>query len=349
MSFLYRFSAVRGIQANKLYYICMVPCKLLEKLFVTETEDILPEYRAQRKLNINRIPVIKNYILDNRKTYVFSALSASINGSFSFIATDASNTGTLEVDMDSTFLINDGQHRKAALEEAIMEDPTLGEETISIVFFEDQGLAKSQQMFTDLNKHAVNTSKSLNTLYDSNNKIAVFTKTMVSKVLFFSLYTDKERDTLGKFSKMLFTLNNFYVANERLFSGMSVNEKNSTLALGFWGKVAESINEWNELKNREITKRSLRENFIVTQGVVLLALGKLGNYLLKNEVKNYKQYLSNLSDINWLRTNPMWNGRTLREGRIDRREKSINLTYIKIKELIGIELTSDEKILNKSV
>ena len=61
--------------------------------------------------------------------------------------------------MDAKLLINDGQHRKAAILAAIKEDETLLNETISVVFFQDQGLARSQQMFTDLNKHAVKTSR----------------------------------------------------------------------------------------------------------------------------------------------------------------------------------------------
>ena len=48
--------------------------------------------------------------------------------------------------------------RKAAIEAAMLEDKTLEDETISIVFFRDNGLTRSQQMFTDLNKHAVKTS-----------------------------------------------------------------------------------------------------------------------------------------------------------------------------------------------
>ena len=66
--------------------------------------------------------------------------------------------------MDSKILINDGQHRKAAILAAIEEDETLLDETIPVVLFADKGLERSQQMFTDLNKHAVTTSKSLNAL-----------------------------------------------------------------------------------------------------------------------------------------------------------------------------------------
>lgn len=101
------------------------------------------------------------------------------------------------------FLINDGQHRKAAIEAAIAEDESLKEETISIVLYKDQGLQRSQQMFTDLNKHAVTTSKSLNTLYESKDPVALITKNVVNSISFLRKYTDKEKDNLSKYSSKI--------------------------------------------------------------------------------------------------------------------------------------------------
>ena len=51
MKYSYKFPVVRGIQAKKEYYIAMVPLKMLSRLFITDSEYVLPEYRAQRKLN----------------------------------------------------------------------------------------------------------------------------------------------------------------------------------------------------------------------------------------------------------------------------------------------------------
>ena len=64
MSFNYNFSAVRGVQAGRDYYIAMIPLGLLAKLFSNEDEYLLPEHRAQRSINEARIPEIKNYILE---------------------------------------------------------------------------------------------------------------------------------------------------------------------------------------------------------------------------------------------------------------------------------------------
>ena len=69
MDFVYRFPVVKGIQAKRKYYIGMVPLKMLPRLFPSDDEYVLPEYRAQRRLNATRIPVISKYILDNRDDY----------------------------------------------------------------------------------------------------------------------------------------------------------------------------------------------------------------------------------------------------------------------------------------
>ena len=344
--FNYTFSAVRGIQAKSEYYITMVPCKYLKKLFNIDNNDVLPEFRAQRRLNENRIPEICNYIISNRDSYVFSALAASIDGKFSFKEI-SENVGTLEVDMSSVFLINDGQHRNAAIQKATEEDESIGDETIPIVFFADKGLKRSQQMFTDLNKYAVKPSKSQNTFYDHKDSLAQLSRDIIENNIFLKNYTDVENDALGKFSAKLFTLNSFYTANKTIIGTQSIDKKTADFVKKYWDSVVDNIVEWNMLENKELAKKSLREEYIVTQNVVLYAFGKLGNYFLSNNILDFNKYMSNLRKINWLRTNPQWNGRTIIDGKVAVKNQNINLTYIKIKELIGIELSDTEKALNK--
>lgn len=334
MDFTYRFYAVEGIQAGKKYYIAMIPLKLISKILSTDTDDVLPEYRAQRRINELRIPEIKDYILKNRENYVFSALSASIDGDFSFDVISG-KVGVLEIDMSATLLINDGQHRKAAIVQALEEDPTLGEETISVVFFEDGGLKKSQQMFTDLNKHAVKTSNSLATLYDSRDNLAVFTKNMINEIDFLKKYTDKERDILGKNSSKLFTLNTIYKANQKIFLSKDLEESDYLFLVDYWKNVVKNINEWNELVNKDITKKDLRENYVITLSIVIIAFGKLGRFFYENQHINFEEILSNLKYIDWSRSNEQWKGTIIRDnGKVINSEETINLTCNLIKQLI---------------
>ena len=354
MKFVYKFPVVRGIQAESEYYIAMVPLNMLAKMFPTDEEEfVLPEYRAQRKLNESRIPIISRYILDNRESYVFSALAASIDGEFAFTPNEKNqDTGILEVSMDAHFLINDGQHRKSAIMAALKEDPTLNNETISIVFYVDQGLKRSQQIFTDLNKNAVKTSNSISELYDSRDEMAVITRNVVWSIDFLNSYTDKEKDILGKFSSSLFTLNTFYTANKTII-GRNQEKGSAVFLQNYWSLVVKHMRQWQELQNREITKIDLRENFIATQSIVIQAFGKVGNYFYMNDT-GMESYLEKIEKINWSRNAKHWYMRAVgKNGRIITNKKAALLIANVIKNEIGIPLNQEEKnaeiLLKKSI
>ena len=57
-----------------------------------------------------------------------------------------------------------------------------------------------------------------------------------------------------------------------------------------------------------------------------------------------KKHLEKLKDINWLRSNSDWIGRTIREnGKVLNGEESIALTCSMIKQKIGLPLSKGEK------
>ena len=207
----YSFDAIRGIQAGREFYVAMCPLKIIPKLFVFTEFDLPPELRAQRTLRTSRIPALKNYILNNPKDYIFSSLTASVDGTMKFEPTpslgEEGKQGRLYVSMESRLLINDGQHRRQAIEEALKENPDLGHEMISVVFFEDKGLIRSQQMFSDLNKNAVKPTKSLNLLYDHRDEFAKFIVAMCSELEIFSGRVELEKTAISNRSVKFFTLN----------------------------------------------------------------------------------------------------------------------------------------------
>jgi DNA sulfur modification protein DndB len=165
-SFSYVFSALKGMQAGREYYVGMCPLKLIPKIFLFDEDELPAELRAQRGINRSRVPEIARYLIENPNEYVFSSITASMDceARFEPIGNKDSLLGRLTIPMTARFIINDGQHRRAAIEAAIKERPELGDETISVVFFQDGGLRRSQQMFADLNKHAVRPTKSIGIL-----------------------------------------------------------------------------------------------------------------------------------------------------------------------------------------
>lgn len=352
----YSFPAIKGIQASNEYYVAMCPLKLIPKIFLFDEEELPPEFRAQRVINKSRIPEIIRYILNNPKDYVFSSITASIDGEMQFIpySEDESSIGKLLVSMDSRFLINDGQHRRSAIEEAMKQNPELGNETISVVFYADKGLKRCQQIFSDLNKHAVNTTKSISILYDSRDPIALLTKEIVDKIKLFKIYTDKENSSLSKYSPKIFTLSNLYSANCRLLNkrkGYEITAKEKEFVIKYWNKICNTIIEWNYVKDKSLSPYQLRQNYVHAYGVVLEALGMLGNYFYKHDIINFDNYIDKLNDINWQRNNlDDWQGRAINSrGKISKNNDSIKLTLNLIKQKIGIKLSNSELELERSI
>ena len=203
----YSFPAVKGIQAGMEYYVAMVPLDCIPKLFTFTDENLPPEIRSQRTLNKARIPEMRDYILSNPTSYVFSALTASIDGDVLFTATPSSSSlGMLSISMSARLLINDGQHRRAAIEEALKKNPDLKYEHISMVLYHDIGLKRSQQMFSDLNRFAIRPTKSLNILYDNRDALSLLVKEIIASIPGFNELVDKEHTSIPNRSVSLFTL-----------------------------------------------------------------------------------------------------------------------------------------------
>src|SRR5438552_3003993 len=137
-SFGYVFPAIKGIQAGREYYVSMCPLRIIPRIFLFDEDELKPELRVQRILNKQRVPEIARYILRNPKGYTFSSLTASVDGKLRFEPLGQDETersvGRLHIPMNARFVINDGQHRRAAIEAALRDNPDLGDETISVVF-----------------------------------------------------------------------------------------------------------------------------------------------------------------------------------------------------------------------
>lgn len=349
MEFSYSFPAIRGIQASKEFYTVMCPLRLIPKIFLFDEEEIPPEHRAQRVMNKSRIPDITNYILENPKEYVFSSLTSSVDGKISFIpySDKHRDIGKLSISLDAKFLINDGQHRRAAIEEALRVSPELGDESISVVFFHDQGLQRSQQIFADLNRHAVNTTSSIGILFDHRDQLALLTKKLISVIPFLERYTDKEKVSLSKNSPKLFALNHIFNTNSRLLGkkkGEIVTEQEKSFLHEFWTILCGTIPEWELVMKKQLSPRDLRMNCVAAHGVFLEAIGIVGNYLYINYPTQWSDYLRRLATIDWGRDNKQdWMGRAYGQtGRINKTNETIQLTANLIKLKLSLPFTEHE-------
>lgn len=355
-SFNYVFIALRGIQAGREYYVAMCPLRLISKLFLYDEKELPPELRAQRTLNRSRVPTICRYMVDNPKDYAFSAITASIDGRVEFKpfadTGPASKVGYLIVPMTGRFLINDGQHRRAAIERALQMMPELGLETISVVFFVDAGLRRSQQMFADLNKHAVRPSMSLSVLYDHRDPLARLSVRLAFGLPIFSNRTEMEKTTVSNRSRNLFTLSSIYHGTKALLGKEQkaelITQDEEKLAMDYWNEVTAHIREWTLLLEGKVTSSDLRKGFIHSHGIALWALGLAGRALISQDPKEWKDRLRKLEQINWSRSNTeLWEGRATNAGRITASMNNVLLTAGVIKRALGLVSTSEEEDLER--
>lgn len=351
----YVFPAIRGTQAGREYFVSMCPLRLLPKIFVFNEDELLPELRAQRQLNRSRVPEIAQYIVENKESYVFSAITASIDADIKFLsATDApgaENIGSLHVPMSAQFVINDGQHRRAAIEQALREEPSLAGETIAVVFFVDRDLNRCQQMFSDLNRYAVRPSRSIGVLYDHRDEVAEVSRQVVSNLPFFRELVEMEKTTLSPRSKRLFTFSALYGANTALMSELNYEPEEAVkLATEFWSALSRSLPEWELVRSRKLTAGEVREDYIHTHGVVLQALARAGNSLIREFPSDWLSKLAAVSNIDWSRGNhKLWEGRCMHAGRLSKATRSVILTANVVKSTLGLELNGDEQKLEAEI
>lgn len=351
-SFSYVFPAIRGVQAGHEYYVSMCPLRLLPRLFTFDEEELMPELRAQRTINKARIPDIARYIVSNKDRYTFSAITVSIDGTTKFDATGTEDItslrmGKLTVSMDAKFIVNDGQHRRAAIVQALEEMPELGEETIAVVFFLDRGLERCQQMFADLNRYAVKPSASLGVLYDHRSATATLARHLSLTSLVFKNLIETERSSLSPRSRKLFTLSAIHFATMELLAEKEVEDFTlaSKKCLEFWDEVGAQIPEWGYVRESKMTSGEVRCDFIHSHAIVLQALGRTGRALYQLSATERTKRLKRLRNVDWSRKNvATWEGRAMVGGSMAKSGQNITLTSNEIKRVLGLKLTPEESV-----
>lgn len=354
--FEYVFPTIRGLQAGKAYYISMCPLRLIPRIFLFDEEELAPELRAQRTLNRARLPEIAAYLVQHRDSYVFSAITASIDAPVVFEPLSDEPTtrdiGRLRVPMTARFVINDGQHRRAAIEMALREAPELGDETIAVVFFLDPSLRRCQQMFSDLNRYAVRPAPSLNILYNHRDGRDSLAREVVSRVRVFQGMVELEGSTLAPKSRKLFTLSAIALATRTLLSDRSTlpPEEQLVIAVNFWEGVAANMPDWQNVQQRKMPAGELRRESIAGHGLVVAALGRVGRALLAEGEPDLAHRLAPLRALDWTRANAaQWEGRATIAGRVSKSGSNVALTSAVLKRVLGLPLSPDEVAMEKNL
>jgi len=346
----YTFAAIRGVQAGSEYYVVMVPLKLVPKIFEFDGHELPADLRAQRVISNARVPQITAYLSENFEEYTFSSLCASVDGELEFTPANETlsfrNVGELKLSMTARIILNDGQHRRAAIAEALKTRPKLENETISVVLFVDEGLERCQQMFADLNKNAVRPSGSLNVLYDRRNPLARLSTSVLENIMFYQDFVELEKTSLSNRAKALFTLSSLNQANQ-LLAGPNADrfgDATEKTVVAFWKRVSEVIPDWQSLAQGNVTAGDLRKETVNAHGVMLQAFGLMGSRLIAASPDSWLEPLATLGQIDWSKRNTeLWHPRVMGATRMDGSSKSVHLAANVLIQTVGLQLTEREQ------
>jgi DNA sulfur modification protein DndB len=349
--------AMRGVMGGRQYYATIIALAEVPHLFkFNDWEQCTPELRAQRVLNKSRVPEIAKYIVDNEAGYLFSSITASYKSEVTYIpSTTQPDLGTLEMELENVeFIINDGQHRCAAIAHALKENPGLGKEKISVLLFPTENLERLQQMFSDLNRFAHKTARSLDILYDHRDNLSALTMDLSEQVETFRGMVDKEKISIPMRSPKLFTLATLYDANEE-FLGTKVEERGTKsyveklkLAVEYLTEVSKVVGEWKKVKNDELKAPELRQEKINTHAVVMRALGGVGRILQNTHPTDWKEKLQALKKVDWRKSvgsqvNPLWDNVCITAGSVISNRQARAATLAVLLREIGTDAPVSQK------
>ncbi|REC96657.1 DNA sulfur modification protein DndB [Kushneria indalinina DSM 14324] len=337
----FSFPAVRGVQAGREYYIAQIPLSVLVKLFVFDDEYVPPELRAQRTLNQTRAKGISDYIVANQDEYVLPALTASVSQEMRFDAINGGSLGMLNIPMDSTLLINDGQHRRAGIELAMDAASQLKNETIGVTIYFDEGLERSQQMFSDINSRQVKPSSAINALYDKRDPINKWLMSLLQDMPTIRRLIDFENATVGRRSKKLWSIVVFRRFVMRLTGlrdkevpGQEVLANAGRLVQRYLETLAINLTQWDNLVSGRLVASEARDDMVIGHAVFLEALGLFGNQaLLDGGVLG----LQDVDELHWSKlvslytidpgkSSQVWQGRCVLHGKMQKTADGVKLT-----------------------
>ncbi len=85
----------------------------------------------------------------------------------------------------------------------------------------------------------------------------------------------------------------------RQYQERSIEDK-INLGVSYWQEVSLYMEDWKRIKQGSLTLEEIRDNYLSGQGIILTALGKVGQLLLETYPDHWQEKLSQLKRVDWL-------------------------------------------------
>jgi DNA sulfur modification protein DndB len=186
-----------------------------------------------------------------------------------------------------------------------------------VILFPEEGVERRQQTFSDLNRTMQKTPRPLDILYDHRNLRNRITQRVAEAVPVFKGRVELEKNSLSAKSSAFVTLSALYDANKQLLGTLregEVEEAEVEAAVAratlFWNLVSQTIPEWRLIRDGHLQPPEARAEYIHCHAVGFWAIAAAGSDMIERypDDEDWKDHLAGLSEIDWRKDNPEWQG-----------------------------------------
>lgn len=328
--------ALKGVMGNTDYYVITMPFSVAAEYLTTTDRNLDVKLRENRKVSPQRFAEIAEYIWRNPDDYRFSAITCTFGKDQTkepvkwTAAPQYPFIGILELDQTSPFIIVDGQHRFGAIQKVLEDHPEFGDERISVVLFPYISIKKAQQLFSDLNRTAKKTTKSLDILFDYRDIANRVVQKLVDSVPVFKGRINLEDASVPRHSEQLFTIAALYQATKPIIeaipeTGLITEELGGTLDIpldneqeyteiltGVWEFLSKQFPEWQRVASGTSKISEIRTDYLHWNSGVISTVGDFVAEAMRQFGKDWQpavaKALTHPMTHNWRRDADEWQG-----------------------------------------
>ncbi|WP_211831015.1 DNA sulfur modification protein DndB [Kistimonas asteriae] len=371
----YIVPAIQGIQGGKRMFCANLKHRHVAAMIPPVDQLAEAADRAQRKLNKTRAMGIARYVRDSEDSYVLPALTVSLletgmrEVTFQPIA-EGEEFGELYIPINHKVLLNDGQHRHCAIGEILKTCEHAVHDNIVLTVYAGVSHACADQMFVDINLNAVKPSGSINTLYNHRDPWSSLAVAVSKKAKILGTRTEVEAGNCSVNSHKTFPLRGIVSFAKKLLPNDPRPESFDD-NVAYLTEILDAIHD-NTVVWREITKTDywtdektatkadpsmIQLNRRMSLACSVLMLDAVGFYMREHmsqqffKDKNMSQperihlAAATLSDINWDKDHPQWEGRAVRAGKLIKNKVSVLLTSNILIKHAGISMPMENESL----
>lgn len=347
-------NAIRGKQGSHTFFCANLEYGEIANLVQLPEEvvgdDLFDHEEAmQRKLHWQRVNgPMKDYILKNEDAF-FSSLTLFIvprdesplqegeGYEYKEFAQDGATAGILTLRSTVVLFPADGQHRAAAIKEALKESPQLAGQMIPVVLVPYKGKAIVRQMFSDLNLHAKPVSKTVGYAFETRDPVTLLAKDVAKTVSLFGDRVNYKSNSLPDSSVHVITLNTLRSCTEKICElalGMELKSVSRNLLVAregevveLWKLIIDSFSQWKSVLEKSDKASALRREFVFPHGIGWQGIVWAAAVIAADEQKAgrepEKKIRKALKSIDWKRSNPDFQNVAMAGGRVNNTGPSV--------------------------